>query len=61
MRQDQRLSAKLGRFRPSLTLELKTVAQARRSQGLPEWDFGLGETKVALAAPPYRVCQAVSW
>jgi len=49
MLEAERISAKLGKFRPSLTLELKRLAQARREQGLPVYDFGLGETKGRLA------------
>lgn len=44
-----RISAKLSKFRPSLTLALKHVAEERRSQGLPVYDFGLGETKGELS------------
>lgn len=44
----ERLSAKLSKFRPSLTLELKRLVEARRRAGLPVYDFGLGETKGAL-------------
>ena len=40
----ERISAKLG-FEPSLTLALRDLAQERRQQGLPVYDFGLGETK----------------
>jgi len=45
MRDFQRISAKLDKFRPSLTLALKTLVQERHSAGLPVYDFGLGETK----------------
>lgn len=45
----QRLADKVGRFRPSLTLELKRLAASRAARGLPVWDFGLGETKGDLA------------
>lgn len=41
----ERLSSKSHQFRPSLTLELKRIAQERLAQGLPLYDFGLGETK----------------
>jgi aspartate aminotransferase len=41
----ERLSAKLSKFRPSLTLALKRLAQERLSKNLPVYDFGLGETK----------------
>jgi len=46
----ERLSAKLSKFRPSLTLELKSLVDERRRAGLPVYDFGLGETKGALPA-----------
>ena len=45
----ERLSAKLAKFRPSLTLALKRLAQERISQNQPVYDFGLGETKGKLA------------
>jgi aspartate aminotransferase len=45
MRETQRISTKLDKFRPSLTLGLKSLVQARAAQGLPVYDFGLGETK----------------
>jgi aspartate aminotransferase len=41
----ERISAKVAKFRPSLTLSLKALVAARRRQGLPVYDFGLGETK----------------
>ncbi len=41
----ERVSPKLSKFRPSSTLELKTMVENRRSMGLPVFDFGLGETK----------------
>jgi aspartate aminotransferase len=44
-----RLSNRTGKFPPSLTLELKRLAASRAAQGLPVWDFGLGETKGELA------------
>ena len=44
-----RVSAKLSKFRPSLTLELKQLAEQRVRSGLPVYDFGLGETKGELA------------
>jgi aspartate aminotransferase len=47
----ERISAKIGKFRPSLTLELKRLAGERAARGLPVYDFGLGETKGSLAAP----------
>ncbi len=49
MNECDRISAKLGKFRPSLTLELKRLASERLQQGLPVFDFGLGETKGELA------------
>ena len=49
MRDNERLSTRVGKFRPSLTLELKTLASERRDRGLPVFDFGLGETKGPLA------------
>lgn len=51
MQDHERISAKLGKFRPSLTLELKRLAGEREATGLPVYDFGLGETKGDLA--PY--------
>lgn len=45
MRQTQRISTKIEKFRPSLTLALKALVQERASRGLPVYDFGLGETK----------------
>jgi len=44
-----RISAKVSKFRPSLTLALKAQVEARRAAGLPVYDFGLGETKGDLA------------
>jgi len=41
----ERISAKLTKFRPSLTLALKELVGRRVEAGLPVWDFGLGETK----------------
>ncbi len=49
----ERISAKIQKFRPSLTLSLKALANERRARGLPVFDFGLGETKGQLA--PYIV------
>lgn len=49
MNEYERVSVKLGKFRPSLTLELKRLASERLGQGLPVYDFGLGETKGDLA------------
>ncbi|HYF51381.1 MAG TPA: aminotransferase class I/II-fold pyridoxal phosphate-dependent enzyme [Planctomycetota bacterium] len=45
MEPHERISAKLSKFRPSLTLALKRLANERRAQNLPVYDFGLGETK----------------
>ena len=45
MREAQRISTKLDKFRPSLTLGLKSLVQERAARGLPVYDFGLGETK----------------
>lgn len=50
MKDTHRISAKLVKFRPSLTLEMKAVAEQRRQDGLPVYDFGLGETKGHLDA-----------
>ena len=44
-----RLSAKVDQFTPSLTLALKALVNERRAQGLPIYDFGLGETRGELA------------
>ncbi|MBN1512959.1 MAG: aminotransferase class I/II-fold pyridoxal phosphate-dependent enzyme [Phycisphaerae bacterium] len=41
----ERISAKLSKFRPSLTLALKQRVQERLAEGRPVYDFGLGETK----------------
>lgn len=49
MQEHERISAKLAKFRPSLTLELKRLVGERLRDGLPVYDFGLGETKGALA------------
>jgi aspartate aminotransferase len=49
MNECERISAKLTKFRPSLTLELRRLAEERRKLGLPVYDFGLGETKGELA------------
>lgn len=49
MHDAERISAKLGKFRPSLTLELKRMVGERTDAGLPVYDFGLGETKGDLA------------
>lgn len=45
----ERVSAKLGKFRPSLTLALKQLVAERMAAALPVHDFGLGETKGDLA------------
>lgn len=45
METHERISSKLTKFRPSLTLALKHLASEREAQGLPVYDFGLGETK----------------
>ena len=45
MQDAERISAKLFKFRPSLTLALKQLAADRTARGLPVYDFGLGETK----------------
>lgn len=45
MQSRERISAKLEKFRPSLTLALKELVEDRRAAGLPVYDFGLGETK----------------
>lgn len=49
MQPHERISAKLAKFRPSLTLELKRLVGERVKRGLPVYDFGLGETKGELA------------
>lgn len=49
MLDDQRISAKLAKFRPSITLQLKRLVEERVSRGLPVYDFGLGETKGGLS------------
>lgn len=51
MQPHERISAKLGKFRPSLTLALKSLVGERVRQGLPVYDFGLGETKGDLDEP----------
>jgi len=48
MLEHERISAKLTKFRPSLTLALKRLVEERRGRGLPVYDFGLGETKGSL-------------
>ncbi len=45
MKDPERVSVKLSKFRPSLTLALKELVGTRARQGLPVYDFGLGETK----------------
>lgn len=49
MEPNERISTKLSKFRPSLTLALKTLVGERVARGLPVYDFGLGETKGDLA------------
>ncbi len=49
MHDSERISSKLFKFRPSLTLELKRMVAEREARGLPVYDFGLGETKGDLA------------
>ena len=44
----ERISAKITKFRPSLTLALKRLVEERRRRDLPVFDFGLGETKGSL-------------
>lgn len=44
----ERVSAKLGKFRPSITLEMKRLVEKRHAAGEPVYDFGLGETKGSL-------------
>lgn len=50
MKFHERISAKMAKFRPSLTLALKDLVGARFASGLPVHDFGLGETRGTLAA-----------
>ncbi len=45
MEDNERISAKLAKFRPSLTLAMKETVERRRAAGLPVYDFGLGEAK----------------
>lgn len=45
MEPQERISAKLSKFRSSFTLGLKHLAAERTAKGLPVYDFGLGETK----------------
>ncbi len=49
MNESERIAGKIHKFRPSLTLQLKRLAAERHAQGLPVYDFGLGETKGPLA------------
>jgi aspartate aminotransferase len=49
MNECERISTKLSKFRPSLTLELRRLAKERTALGLPVYDFGLGETRGELA------------
>ena len=50
MQPRERISAKLSKFHTSLTLALKALSEERREEGLPVYDFGLGETKGELAS-----------
>ncbi len=45
MKPSERLSAKIAKFKPSLTLALKELVAARVRAGRAVYDFGLGETK----------------
>lgn len=45
---EPRISVKIGKFRPSLTLALKRLSEDRLAAGLPVYDFGLGEVKTEL-------------
>jgi aspartate aminotransferase len=45
MQDHERISAKIHKFQPSVTLALKALVEERRQRGLPVYDFGLGETK----------------
>lgn len=49
MKEQERIAGKIHKFKPSLTLQLKQLVAERRERGLPVFDFGLGETKGALA------------
>lgn len=49
MDQCDRISAKLSKFQPSITLALKRLAGERVEKGLPVYDFGLGENRGELA------------
>ena len=55
MQSHERISAKLAKFRPSLTLALQGLVAARRAQGPPVYDFGLGEAKGMLDPTPRSV------
>ena len=57
MRDFQRISTKLDKFRPSLTLALKALVQERHTAGMPVYDFGLGETKGELDAAIRELAQ----
>jgi aspartate aminotransferase len=50
MQKEQRISTKVSRMRPSLTLALKTLKEQREAKDLPVFDFGLGETKGELSS-----------
>ncbi len=45
MKDHERIAGRVSKFRPSLTLALKTLVGSRIDAGLPVYDFGLGETK----------------
>lgn len=45
MKDHERIAGRVSKFRPSLTLALKTLVGSRVDAGLPVYDFGLGETK----------------
>ena len=47
-----RISSRIQRFRPSLTLALKTCVNERREQGLPVYDFGLGSAQETSIGEP---------
>ncbi|MCI5065052.1 aminotransferase class I/II-fold pyridoxal phosphate-dependent enzyme [bacterium] len=47
-RPNQRLAERVSHFRGSACLEAKQICERRRREGLPVYDFGIGETKGAL-------------
>lgn len=51
MLDQERVSTKIQKFQPSLTLGLKALVEERKAKGLPVYDFGLGETKGELSTP----------